>query len=77
MREYLALYKLGMEQDGECYYDWGDDPSFFAAEEFLGDVNRASWGVCRRDVREKLSGETWLSSSVPRRGMIGYGNTTI
>ena len=56
LRKYLELYKLGSEQDGdECYYDWGDDPSFFAAEEFLGNVNRASWGVCRRNVREKLN----------------------
>ncbi len=38
----------------ESYYDWGDDPSFFSARSFLGDVNRASWGVCRRDVRLKL-----------------------
>lgn len=36
------------------YYDWGDDPSFFAATEMLGDVRRASWGVCRRDVRSRL-----------------------
>ena len=37
------------------YYDWGDDPSFFAAQQLLGDVRKASWGVCRRDVREKLT----------------------
>ena len=36
------------------YLDWGDDPSFFAAKEFLGNVNRASWGVCRPNVRAKL-----------------------
>jgi hypothetical protein len=36
------------------YYDWGDDPSFFAAEHLLGDVRKASWGVCRRDVRNTL-----------------------
>lgn len=55
LRKYLKLYRLGIEQDDVCYYDWGDDPAFFAAEEFLGNINRASWGVCRRDVREKLS----------------------
>jgi hypothetical protein len=33
------------------YYDWGDDPSFFAAQHLLGDVRKASWGVCRPDVR--------------------------
>ena len=36
------------------YYDWGDDPSFFAAREFLGNVRHASWGVCRRNVRQHL-----------------------
>jgi len=51
----LERYKSGFEQRAACFYDWGDDPAFFAAEEFLGDVNRASWGVCRRKVREKLS----------------------
>lgn len=35
--------------------DWGDDPSFFAASTLLGDVRRATWGVCRRDVRACLS----------------------
>ena len=37
------------------FYDWGDDPAFFGAEEFLGDVRKASWGVCRSDVRRHLS----------------------
>lgn len=36
----------------ENFWDWGDDPSFFAAEHRLGDVRRASWGVCRADVRK-------------------------
>ena len=54
LRTYLKRYKLGFEQGATCFYDWGDDPAFFAADEFLGDVNRASWGVCRRKVREKL-----------------------
>ena len=38
----------------DCFYDWGDDPSFFSATESLGDVRQASWGVCRRDVRARL-----------------------
>ena len=54
LRKYLELYRSGIEQDAACFYDWGDDPAFFAAEEFFGDVNRASWGVCRRNVRERL-----------------------
>ncbi len=54
LRKYVELYRSGFEPGGACFYDWGDDPGFFAAEEFLGDANRASWGVCRRDVRQKL-----------------------
>ena len=54
LKKYLELYRSGFEGDVPCYYDWGDDPSFFAAEEFLGDVNGAGWGVCRPDVRGKL-----------------------
>ena len=38
----------------DSYYDRGDDPSFFAAQHLLGDVRKASWGVCRRDVRNTL-----------------------
>lgn len=40
--------------DEESYLDWADDPSFFCAQEILGDVRRSSWGVCRRDVRNQL-----------------------
>jgi len=36
------------------FFDWGDDPSFFAAKHMLGDVRKATWGVCRRDVRDGL-----------------------
>ncbi len=54
LRKYLERYRAGFEQGPACFYDWGDDPAFFAAEEFIGDVNRASWGVCRRNLREKL-----------------------
>ncbi|MGH9606328.1 MAG: hypothetical protein ACRD3N_11595 [Terracidiphilus sp.] len=37
------------------FYDWGDDPSFFAAKHMLHDVRSATWGVCRRDVRKELA----------------------
>src|SRR6266849_6163783 len=48
------LLRTFLEGYDHSYYDWGDDPSFFAAQHRLGDVRRASWGVCRRDVREAL-----------------------
>lgn len=38
----------------ECFYDWGDDPSFFASSEILGSAESATWGVCRRDVRTAM-----------------------
>jgi hypothetical protein len=38
----------------DCFYDWGDDPSFFAATHLLGNPAAASWGVCRSDVRKQL-----------------------
>lgn len=44
LRSYLDCYE-------SSYYDWGDDPSFFCAQHFMGDVKHASWGVCRADVR--------------------------
>jgi len=47
LRAFLKGYR-------RSYYDWGDDPSFFAAQRRLGDVRKASWGVCRRDVRNAL-----------------------
>jgi hypothetical protein len=37
------------------YFDWGDDPSFFGALNELGDARRASWGVCRPNVRRALA----------------------
>src|SRR5262252_6813465 len=49
----LAKFLTAYERS-DCYYDWGDDPSFFAASEILGDPRKASWGVCRRDVRSSL-----------------------
>ena len=53
LRRYNARFRKGKKKLG-YFYDWGDDPSFFAAEEFLDDVNQAGWGVCRRDVRKQL-----------------------
>ena len=40
--------------EDSCFFDWGDDPAFFASQRFLRDVNRATWGVCRPDIRQKL-----------------------
>jgi hypothetical protein len=48
LRELLDGYHDG-------YYDWGDDPSFFSAQRRLCDVRKASWGVCRPDVRGALA----------------------
>lgn len=45
------LLRKFLKEYGASCFDWGDDPSFFAAKYMLGDVRRASWGVCRRDVR--------------------------
>ena len=51
----VALHHfLDSYHNDDCFYDWGDDPSFFAAQHFLGDVRTASWGVCRPDVRRKV-----------------------
>ena len=48
------LLQAFLERYDKSYYDWGDDPSFFSAQHRLGDVRKASWGVCRRDVRNAL-----------------------
>ena len=54
--KFLRRYKRNLEGSTTGrFYDWGDDPAFFGAEEFLGDVRQASWGVCRPDVRRQLS----------------------
>lgn len=55
LRKYLGMYESAFygEEQGR-FYDWGDDPSFFAAEEFLGNVRRATWAVCRPDVRSNI-----------------------
>lgn len=39
----------------DTYFDWGDDPSFFGALDSFGDARRASWAVCRPNVRERLA----------------------
>ena len=44
LREYL-----------DSFYDWGDDPAFFSGKTFEGNARYATWGVCRTDVRRKLS----------------------
>jgi hypothetical protein len=44
----------------QSFLDWGDDPAFFAAEQILGDVRRASWGVCRPDVRGVLGENSFV-----------------
>jgi len=49
------LLRAFLEDYDASYYDWGDDPSFFAAQHLLGDVRNATWGVCRRDVRKVLT----------------------
>lgn len=48
LRSFLRAYD-------DSFWDWVDDPSFFAAAQQLGNVSRASWGVCRPDVRKRLS----------------------
>ena len=54
--EFLRRYKWNLEgRRRGRFYDWGDDPAFFGAEEFLSDVRQASWGVCRPDARRRLS----------------------
>jgi hypothetical protein len=56
LRRYLDGY-----DSPDCFYDWGDDPSFFAASELLGDVRDATWGVCRPDVRHELNGGDYVA----------------
>jgi hypothetical protein len=38
----------------DSYFDWGDDPGFFCASVLLGDARRATWSVCRPDVRKSV-----------------------
>jgi len=47
LRDFLIQYD-------QSYFDWGDDPSFYSAFHRLGTINKASWGVCRQDVRTSL-----------------------
>ena len=57
LQEYLHRYdnRFKETRDGFGYfYDWGDDPSFFAEERFGGSV---TWGACRSNVRKVLNPE--------------------
>lgn len=49
LNKFLEIY-----YDRNNFYDWGDDPSFFAAKNYLGDERFATWGVCRANVRRQL-----------------------
>ena len=58
LKDYLRRYKNRFRRNKRNighFYDWGDDPAFFAAEHFLDNVHGATWGVCRPDVRRRLS----------------------
>jgi hypothetical protein len=50
LRKYVDKYDAV-----DCFHDWGDDPSFFAASEILGSPELCTWGVCRRDVRAAMT----------------------
>ena len=54
LKKYLRRYKNRFKKNKSGigrFYDWGDDPAFFASEQCGGNV---TWGVCRHDVRGKL-----------------------
>jgi hypothetical protein len=55
LRSFLESYEVP-----RTFLDWGDDPSFFAATELLGDPRRATWGVCRSDVRGALAPDDFV-----------------
>jgi hypothetical protein len=46
----VARYLAAYQKEGS-FLDWGDDPAFFCSQQLLKNTRRASWGVCRRDVR--------------------------
>ena len=46
----IAAFKKAVKRQ-DWPYDSGDDPSFYAARKFGGQV---SWGICRQDVRNRL-----------------------
>jgi len=50
-----SVLRRFIDEYNGSFYDWGDDPSFFSAKHWLSDVNGATWGVCRRDVRSVLN----------------------
>lgn len=51
---HLQLF-LNAYSQPDSFWDGGDDPGFFAASKVLKDPLKATWGVCRRDVRSQLS----------------------
>ena len=51
LKEYLQRYNNRFKKRKRCFYDWGDDPAFYAAEKFQSNV---TWGACRSNVRKKL-----------------------
>ena len=54
LQEYLQRYENRFKKNKRCFYDWGDDPSFFAEARFGGSV---TWGACRSNVRKMLNPE--------------------
>ena len=46
----IAAFKKAVKRQ-DWPYDNGDDPSFYAARKFGGQL---SWGICRQDVRNRL-----------------------
>lgn len=46
----IAAFKRALKRQ-DWSYDSGDDPSFYAARKFGGQL---SWGICRQDVRNRL-----------------------
>lgn len=49
LRQFLVDYS-----QPNAFWDWGDDPGFYSASRILDSPLKASWGVCRRDVRIQL-----------------------
>ena len=61
LKKYLQTYEDAFFGDEEGrFYDWGDDPSFFCAEELLHNIRKASWAVCRPDIRRSLCEEDFV-----------------
>lgn len=54
--------------------DWGDDPGFFAASAIFGNPAKASWGVCRRDVRCQLASGDFILWFCARKNLMTKGS---